>query len=79
MVKNWTDLRKDNPESEYDEEKRKFAMVLGKPFITLKVEIPAGYENVSTQFLRLEHHKGFLDEVQKLVKKWLSTKKHVHT
>jgi hypothetical protein len=46
-------------------------MAIGKPFITLKIELPAGFEEQRNMFLDLE----FLDEVKDLVKKNLLWKR----
>ena len=71
LVKKWIDTRDKQPESEYEEVKRKFEMALGKPFITISIEIPVGFEKFSSQFLKLEKDQQFHDEVEDLVKKRL--------
>ena len=63
--------RKRKPETEYEETKRKFEMAIGKPFITLKVEIPTGFEEFSNEFLKLEKDDQFHEEVRDLIKKRL--------
>jgi hypothetical protein len=75
MVKKWLESRKRKSESEYDETKREFEMALGKPFITIKVEIPIGFENLRSQFLSLEKDEQFQEEVKDLVKKRLLLEK----
>jgi len=69
LVKKWIEAKDPKPESDYEEAKRKFEMALGKPFITLRVEIPAGFEEFSTEFRKLETDKQFQEEVEDLVKK----------
>jgi hypothetical protein len=71
LVKKWLLPRKRQPETEYEEAKRKFEMAMGKPFITLKLEIPDGYEELSTEFLKLEKDDSFREEVKDLIKKRL--------
>jgi hypothetical protein len=71
LVKKWLLSRKRKPEPEYEEAKRKFEMVIGKPFITLKLEIPDGFEEQSNDFLRLESDDQFHEEVRDLIKKRL--------
>ena len=71
LVKKWITSRSRNPKSEYEEAKRKFEMALGKPFITLKLEIPTGFEGFNSEFLKLENDAQFNDEVRDLVKKRL--------
>jgi hypothetical protein len=71
LVKNWLLSRKRKPESEYEEAKRKFEMAIGKPFITLKLEIPNGFEEFYNEFLKLEKDDQFHEEVRDLIKKRL--------
>lgn len=75
LVKKWLESKKGKPESEYDEEKRKFEMAMGKSFITIKVEIPTGFEDLRAQFLSLEEDEQFHEEVKDLVKKRLAFKR----
>ena len=75
LVKKWLESRKIKSESEYDEEKRKIEMAMGKPFITIKVEIPKGFEDFYNQFLSLEKNEQFHEEVKDLVKKRLMLEK----
>ena len=71
LVKKWIESRGRKPESEYEEAKRKFEMAMGKPFITLSLEIPVGFEKFSNEFLKLEKDYQFHEEVKDLVKKRL--------
>ena len=71
MVKKWILSRKRTPESEYEEAKRKFEMAIGTPFITLKLEIPDGFEELYNEFLKLEKYDQFHEEVKDLIKKRL--------
>jgi len=73
-IKKWFE-RKTVSKKEYDEEKREFEMAIGKPFITLKIELPAGFEDQRNTFLDLENNMEFLDEVKDLVKKNLLWKR----
>jgi hypothetical protein len=73
-IKKWFE-RKTVSKKEYDEEKREFEMAIGKPFITLKIELPAGFEEQRNTFIDLENDMGFLDEVKDLVKKNLLWKR----
>ena len=79
LVKNWLLSRKRKPESEYEEAKRKFEMAIGKPFITLKVEIPNGFEELFNEFLKLENDDQFHEEVRDLIKKRLLIDKRRNT
>jgi hypothetical protein len=71
LVKKWIESRERQPESEYEEAKRKFEMAMGKPFITLRLEIPPGFEKFNAEFLKLEKDQQFLEEVKDLIKKRL--------
>ena len=69
LVKKWIDGKSTTPKSDYEEAKRKFEMALGKPFITLRLEIPTGFEEFCTEFRKLENDLQFHEEVKDLVKK----------
>ena len=75
-VKKWIESKKVKPEAEeYEETKREFEMAIGMPFITLKVEIPEGFEHLRAEFLRLEKDEQFQEEIKDLVKKRLILEK----
>ncbi|MFQ5999866.1 MAG: hypothetical protein ACE5J6_03720 [Candidatus Bathyarchaeia archaeon] len=74
-VKKWVESRARKSESEYDKAKREFETVMGKSFITIKVEIPKGFEDLRAQFLRLETDERFHKEVDNLVKKRLMSER----
>jgi hypothetical protein len=67
-IKKWFE-KKSASKKEYDEEKREFEMAIGKPFITLKIELPEGFEDQRNPFLDLEDNREFLEEVKDLIKK----------
>jgi hypothetical protein len=71
LVKRLIEARDRKPETEYEEAKRKFEMAMGKPFITISLEIPAGFEKFNTEFLKLENDQQFHEEVLDLIKKRL--------
>jgi hypothetical protein len=75
-IRKWIDSRIKKPEAEYDEAKREFEMAMGRPFISIRVEIPEGFDELRSQFLNLEKDEGFLNEVEDLVKKRLTYDKH---
>jgi hypothetical protein len=78
MVKEWIESRKGKTEARYEEEKRKFEMAMGKPFITFKVELPTGFEDCRGEFLSLETDVQFHEEIKDLIKKRLLLEKHPH-
>jgi hypothetical protein len=69
LVKKWIESRDITPESEYEEAKRKFEMAMGTPFITIRLEIPTGFEKFNDEFLKLEQDKQFHEEIKDLIKK----------
>ena len=73
-IRKWFE-RKSVSKKEYEEEKREFEMALGRPFITLKIELPEGFDDQRKPFLKLEYDEEFLDEVKDLVKKNLLCKR----
>ena len=75
-VKKWLESRKPKGERKYEEEKREFEMAVGKPFISIKIEIPEGFEDQRAQFLNLEKDEKFIEEVRDLIKKRLTYEKH---
>jgi hypothetical protein len=71
VVKKWIEPRDIKPESDYEEAKRQFEMAMGKPFITLRLEIPSGFEDYGSDFRKLETDHQFHEEVKDLIKKRL--------
>jgi len=71
LVRKWIESRERKPEAEYEEAKREFEMAMGQPFITLKLEIPSGFEEFSNEFRKLENDYRFHEEVKDLIKKRL--------
>lgn len=74
-IKRWLDLKKSKSKKEYEEEKKEFEMAMGKPFITIRVNMPEGFENMRSRFLDLENDAQFVEEVTDLVKKRLEYEK----
>jgi len=76
-VKKWFE-EKTASKKEYEQEKREFIMAIGKPFITLKIELPNGFDDQRFAFLKLEDDCEFIDEIKELVKKNLHMKKEIN-
>lgn len=74
-IKKWLESRIKKPEDEYDEAKREFEKAIGKPFISIRIEVPTGFEDLRAEFLRLEKDEEFHDEVKDLIKKRLVLEK----
>ena len=77
-VKKWFEKRTAS-KKEYEEEKREFEMAIGKPFITLRIELPDGFEDQRRMFLNLINDCEFIDDVKDQVKKNLLIKKERET
>jgi len=75
-IKDWLKSKKLKSEEKYDETKKEFEMAIGKPFITIKVEMPEGFEDLRAQFLNLEKDESFIQEVKNLIKKRLVHERH---
>jgi hypothetical protein len=73
-IRKWFE-RHSADKKEYEEDKREFGMAIGKPFITLKVEMPVGFENQRSEFLDLESDVEFIGEIEDLIKKNLTIKR----
>ena len=71
LVKKWIESRDKKPETDYEEAKRQFEMAIGKPYITLRLELPEGFEEFSNEFRKLETDVQFHEEVKDLIKKRL--------
>jgi hypothetical protein len=67
-IRRWFE-KKTLSKQEYDEEKREFEMAIGKPFITLKIDLPESFEDQREEFLNLGKKPEFIDQVEDLVKK----------
>jgi hypothetical protein len=73
-IRKWFE-KKSASKKEYDLEKREFEMAIGKPFITLKIELPEGFEDQRKQFINLENDEEFRDQIKDLIKKNLLFKR----
>ena len=73
-IRKWFE-RKSVSKKEYEEEKREFEMAIGRPFISLKIELPENFDDQRKSFLRLEYDEEFLDEIKDLIKKNLILKR----
>lgn len=73
-IRKWFE-KKSASKKEYDKEKLEFEMAIGSPFITLKIDLPEGFDDQRNQFLELETNEDFIDEVRDLVKKNLLWKR----
>ena len=65
--------------SKYEEERKRVDDILSKPHITLRIEIPEGFEDMREEFMKLEDDKEFLSAVENLVKKTLLARRRKAT
>ncbi len=70
-MKRWIEPRDIQQDSDYEEAKRQFEIAMGKPIITLRIEIPAGFNDFQNEFKNLENDETFQEEVKCLVKQRL--------
>lgn len=70
-IKKWLGSRKIRKyrSKEYIREKRDFQMAIGKPFITVKIDLPKGFEDDREEFMNLQENHDFQDELTEFVKK----------
>ena len=74
-LREWLESWKKRRFTEYEETKKEFEKIMGKPAITITVELPEGVEDLRERFLRLEKDENFLKAVEKLAEKHLKRKK----
>ena len=66
-VKKWLESKAKEPAARYDETKKEFEKIIGKPCIIITVELPESLDEFRTEFLSLEKDEKFLETVKKLV------------
>jgi len=67
--------RKKRSMARYEEDKSRFERIMGKPKITISIELPEGCEALREEFLKLEKDETFQEEVKMLVEKHLKREK----
>jgi len=60
---------------ELEKEIEKTLEALGKPRITLSIEIPEGLEDMEGSFRELAHDEGFISDVRELARRYLEEKR----
>ena len=78
MSKKWTEWlesRRKKRMAEYDETKKEFEKIIGKPTITITVCLPEELAECKAEFLLLEKDNEFLKAVEKLAEKCLKKKR----
>ncbi len=66
-ISKWFRERRKHRLKEYEEAKKEFEDVVGKPSISINIELPEGCEDMRESFKRLEDDKAFKKKVEKLV------------
>ena len=67
-LKKWLEDKAKEPAARYDETKKEFEKIIGRPEITITVELPESLDEFKTEFLSLEKDEKFVEAVKKLVK-----------
>ncbi len=71
----WFEARRRRRMARYDEAKKEFEKIIGRPTITLTLELPEDLIDLKEEFLSLEKDEKFLKSVEKLVERRLKQKK----
>lgn len=70
-LRKWLDSRLKRKAARYEEAKEEFERAMGKPSITITVELPEGLDELKAEFLSLEEDERFLGAVKRLVERRL--------
>lgn len=70
-LREWLESRLRKPAARYDETKKEFEKIMGRPAITITVELPENFEDFRKEFLSLEKDEEFVNAVKKLVENYL--------
>ncbi len=73
--KEWLESRRKKRMVEYDETKKEFEKIIGKPTITITLDLPEKLADRKAEFLLLEKDEKFLEAVKKLAEKHLKRRK----
>ncbi len=73
-LKKWLEAKAKEPTARYDETKKEFEKIIGRPEITITVELPESLDEFKTEFLSLEKDEKFVEAVKKLVELRLKEK-----
>lgn len=71
----WFEARRRRRMATYDETKKEFEKIIGRPTITLTLELPEDLKDLKEEFLSLEKDDDFLKAVEELTEKYLKQKK----
>jgi len=71
----WLESRRKKRMARYDESKKEFEKIIGKPTITITLDLPEELTDLKAEFLLLEKDKKFLEAVEKLAGKYLKKKR----
>lgn len=74
-VYKWIKERRKRRLMEYEEAKREFESIVGKPSISINIELPESYEDMKEAFKLLETDEAFKESVRKLVIRRLKRKR----
>lgn len=71
----WLESRRKKRMARYDETKKEFEKIIGKPTITVTLDLPEELADLKAEFLCLEKDEKFLKAVEKLAEKYLKKKR----
>lgn len=71
----WLEARRKRRMARYNETKKEFEKIIGRPTIILTLELPEDLRDLKEEFLSLEKDEKFLKAVGKLAQKYLKQEK----
>jgi len=77
-LKKWLESKAKKPTARYDETKKEFEKIIGRPAITITVELPESLDEFRAEFLSLEKDEKFVEAVKKFVERRLKEQRKKH-
>jgi len=73
-VWDWIKARRERNLTKYEEAKKDFERVIGRPSIEIVLELPPSMEDLKAEFQSLKDDEEFISEVAKLAERYLRSK-----
>ncbi|RLI37281.1 hypothetical protein DRO55_01705 [Candidatus Bathyarchaeota archaeon] len=73
-VWDWIKARRERNLTKYEEAKKDFERVIGRPSIEIVLELPPSMEDLKAEFQSLKDDEEFISEVVKLAERYLRSK-----
>ena len=73
-VWDWIKARREKNLTKYEEAKKDFERVIGRPSIEIVLELPPSMEDLKAEFQSLKDDEEFISEVAKLAERYLRSK-----